>query len=227
MAKHTTVPHEHRSVTHHAAGADRAGILPRTEIGLQRIIYFSDAVIAIAITLLAIEIRLPDTPIDPSRLMSALLALSPRYVSFFISFFVIGQFWMSHHRVFEYIQTYDNRMIWINLIFLFLVAFVPFPTAVLGSYPAQLPSVIFYASLMVGLSLVRIGFWWYVYYRARLVRPETNPRIGRYEFSRAVGTAGVFGASILIALWNPIWAMWSWLLLIPITLMIRTPRVGS
>ncbi|MEJ2710994.1 MAG: TMEM175 family protein [Anaerolineales bacterium] len=201
----------------------RASLTPRTEKGLERIVFFSDAVIAIAITLLAIEIRLPDEAIAPSELTAALLSLIPRYLSFFISFFVIGLFWMSHHRMFEYIHTYNQGLIWINLIFLFLVAFIPFPTALIGRFPAEFSSVVFYAAVLVCLSLVRVWLWWYVYYRAHLIRPNTNPRAGRYELTRALLTAGVFGISILIAFWNPGWAMNFWILLLPIAILTRPP----
>ena len=222
MTKHIASSHVQVSADHPVNRAVLTGFIPRSQAGLERIAFFSDAVIAIAITLLALEIRLPDQVTSLSNLTAVLLALTPRYLSFFISFFVIGLFWMSYHRVFEYIHTYDSGLIWINLVFLFLVAFVPFPTIVLGRFPAELPSVVLYAAIMVSLSLVRIWFWWYVYYRAKLVRPQTDPRAGRYEFLRALWTAGIFGISIVIAFWSPGWAMGCWSLLLPITIMIRS-----
>ena len=222
MTKHKTNTHAQVSSNHLVNPPVLTDFVARTQTGLEQIAFFSDAVIAIAITLLALEIRLPDQAISLSNLAAVLLALTPRYLSFFISFFVIGLFWMSHHRVFEYIHTYDSGLIWINLVFLFLVAFVPFPTTVLGRFPAELPAVVLYAVVMVSLSLVRIWFWWYVYYRAKLVRPETDPRSGRYEFSRALWTAGNFGISIVIAFWSPGWAMGFWFLLLPITILIRS-----
>ena len=200
------------------AGSRWRSIVPHTELGLERIVFFSDAVFAIAMTLLAIEIRLPEENIPPSDLANALLGLMPRYVSFAISFFVIGLFWLSHHRMFEYIHVYDRGLLWYNLIFLFLIAFMPFPTAVLGRFPAELTSVVFYAAVVILLALMRVLLWWHVYYRAHLVRPETDPRVGRVEFYRAVGTAIIFGISILIAFWDPVWAMYFWIAIIPISI---------
>ena len=221
MAKHrASTPHQ---VTPNQ-GAVRnihSVIAPRTESGLERIIFFSDAVIAIAITLLALEIRLPEEAIAPSELTAQLLALIPRYLTYFISFFVIGLFWMSHHHMFEYIQTYDRGLIWINLIFLSLVAFIPFPTSVLGRFPGELSSVVLYAGVLVCLSLTRVWLWWYVYYRAHLTRPDTNPRAGRIELRRALWTGSVFGLSLLAAFWNPNWARYLWILLFPISLLTR------
>lgn len=208
----------HRTTDGKAPGRGRKSIVPHTELGLERIVFFSDAVMAIAITLLAIEIRLPDSSIPASGLVEALLELIPRFISFCISFFVIGLFWLSHHRMFEYINAYDRGLLWFNLIFLLLVAFMPFPTAVLGRFPAELLSVVFYAVVVILLALVRTGIWWHVYYRAQLVRPNTNPRAGRTEFYRAIGTAAIFGISILIAFWSPIWAMYSWIAILPISI---------
>lgn len=125
--------------------------------------------------------------------------------------------------MFEYIRTYDRGLIWINLIFLFLVAFISFPTALIGRFPAEIPSVVFYAAVLVCLSLVRVWLWWYVYYQAHLIHAGTNPRAGRYELTRASWTAGVFGISILIAFWNPGWAMNLRILLLPIAIFTRPP----
>lgn len=123
--------------------------------------------------------------------------------------------------MFEYVHTYNHSLILINLIYLFLVAFIPFPTAVLGRFPAELPSVAFYAAVLVCLSLVRVWQWWYVYYRAHLIHPDTDPRAGRYELSRGLWTAGIFGVSILIAFQNPGLAMNFWILLLPIAILTR------
>jgi uncharacterized membrane protein len=223
MAKRRSTSPEHGKAGRRTSTSISTGIAPRTESGLERIIFFSDAVIAIAITLLALEIRLPDEAIAPSELASRLLALNPSYMTFFISFFVIGMFWMSHHRMFEYVHTYDRGLIWINLIFLFLVAFIPFPTAVLGRFPAELASVVLYAAVLVCLSLIRVWLWWYVYYQAHLVHPNTDPRAGRFELARSLATGGVFAFSILVAFSSPVWAMYSWLLLLPIGILTRAP----
>jgi uncharacterized membrane protein len=224
MKKHKAGPHGHRLADQHTSHTDFADIAPRTETGLERIMFFSDAVFAIAITLLALEIRLPEQDIAPTALATALLTLMPRYFSFLLSFVVIGLFWISHHRAFEYIRTYNTGMMWINLIFLLLVAFVPFPTAVLGRFPGDLPAVLFYAAVMVGLSLVRIWFCWYVFYRARLIHLDTHPQAGRYELLRALWTASMFALSIVVAFWNISLAMALWILLIPVSMLIRPHR---
>jgi len=102
---------------------------------LERLIFFSDAVFAIAITLLVIEVRVPDLPhASDAVLGQALLDLVPKYIGFLSSFFVIGRFWMSHHQLFGMLKEADSGLIWHNMFLLMAIAFMPFPTAVLSEY---------------------------------------------------------------------------------------------
>src|SRR5258707_188668 len=103
----------------------------RTELGLERLIFFSDAVIAIAITLLVLDLRLPEA--SGESLAAQLGDLSSSFLSFFMSFAVIGLFWEAHHRLFGFIERYDRTLLWLNLAFLFLIASLPFPTSVLAN----------------------------------------------------------------------------------------------
>ena len=115
---------------------------------LERLVFFSDAVMAIAITLLVVELSIPAATEDVG---DALLDRWPQMLSFVLSFFVIGIFWTAHHRIFRYVANLDQRLIWLNLLFLMCVAFLPFPTAVLGDHDNARASVIFYAAA-VGLT---------------------------------------------------------------------------
>jgi uncharacterized membrane protein len=85
--------------------------------------YFSDAVFAIAITLLALDLQVPRVPenLATVELPSALLELWPKFVSFLISFWIIASYWLAHHRIFHHIGAYDRRMFLINLLFLMWV----------------------------------------------------------------------------------------------------------
>src|SRR5919202_4586773 len=113
---------------------------------LERTVFFSDAVFAIAITLLALEIQVPEIPAasEATLLPGALLSLWPKFFSFLISFWVIGFYWLAHHRPFHYIRGYDRRLLLINLLFLMWVALMPFLGSLLGEYGGQQLSVVFY-----------------------------------------------------------------------------------
>jgi uncharacterized membrane protein len=102
---------------------------------LERLAFFSDAVFAIAITLLVIEVRLPEIEaFSDASLRDALLSLVPKYIAFLVSFFVIGRFWIGHHMAFSHLKTCDDRLVWRNLFFLMTIAFMPFPTALISEY---------------------------------------------------------------------------------------------
>ena len=104
--------------------------LPSTTTG--RLEAFSDGVIAIAITLLVLEISVPHA--DAGDLGDALLDQWPSYAAFGLSFVVIGIMWVSHHSMFERIAAVDRRLLFLNLLLLLGIGFLPFPTALLAEY---------------------------------------------------------------------------------------------
>ena len=102
---------------------------------LERIILFSDAVFAISITLLVIELKLPDIEeVTNSTLANALLNTFPHFFSFVLSFMIIGIYWIAHHRMFNFVINYDNKLIWLNLLFLFFIVLMPFSSNIYGVY---------------------------------------------------------------------------------------------
>src|SRR6266550_8626645 len=101
----------------------------KKEFQLERMILFSDAVFAIAITLLVIEIKVPQIDrhvATDALLLNALDELIPKFIGFFISFFIIGLYWTIHHRMFGYVIDYTRKLLWLNLIFLLAVVLMPF-----------------------------------------------------------------------------------------------------
>lgn len=122
---------------------------------LERLTFFSDAVFAIAITLLVIEVRPPHVPrLDNLALAQALIDLLPNYIGFVVSFLVLGRFWVVHHTVFGLLKAADHRLVWINLLFLLVVAFMPFPTAVLSEYVGLRVGVGLYTAWLTLLGLM-------------------------------------------------------------------------
>lgn len=104
---------------------------------LERIALFSDAVFAIAITLLIIEIRIPELhseTLTDSELLHGLLPVVTKLIGFLISFFVIGLYWFSHHRMFRYVTRASQKLLWNNLLFLLPIVIMPFSTSFLSEY---------------------------------------------------------------------------------------------
>lgn len=204
-----------------AAQPDARGI-QHDEIGLERLVFFSDAVFAIAITLLALEIRLPTGAGEASNseLLSQLVNLMPKYLSYCISFFVIGTFWISHHRKFRYINRYDMRLLWLNLLLMMLVAFIPFPTSVL-SESGNRTATIFYALTMVLVGVVSALVWWYAVHRNRLVSSDFTNADRRRGFVSSLIAPLIFLISIGIAFIDVNLAKYFWLLIAPSWIFVR------
>ncbi len=118
-----------------------------SELQLERIVFFSDAVFAIAITLLIIEIKVPHLEHDASDhdFWIALLRETPKIIGFLFSFFVIGAYWVGHHQIYGYIKKWNNGLIWRNVMFLAAIAFIPFSTAFFSEYPSRFVPLFLYA----------------------------------------------------------------------------------
>lgn len=155
----------------------------------ERLLFFSDAVFAIAITLLVIEIRLPHVDTDDSRAMlQALLSLIPNYIGFLISFLVVGRFWIGHHAQFAHVETTDRAVVWRNLLFLGVIAFMPFPTAVLVEHAGSAVGVIFYSGWLMLAGLLN----WFLFSRVVKITVETH------------GAAGIEQRAQLRGAWMPV-----------------------
>jgi TMEM175 potassium channel family protein len=159
---------------------------------LERLVFFTDAVVAIAITLLVVQFSVPAASEDVG---DALLDRWPAFLSFILSFFVIGIFWMAHHRIFKYVARIDQRLIWLDLLFLMCIAFLPYPTAVLGDHDKSRAAVIFYAAAVGATGSVLALMWWYLI-RAGHLTERATPSIVEYLTRRSLVTPISFLGSI-------------------------------
>jgi uncharacterized membrane protein len=187
-------------------------------LGFERVVFFSDAVFAIVITLLVLpltaEIELPEHSTD---LAHDVWQQWPRMLSFVVSFLVIGQFWIAHHRMFSHLRAHDHTLIWLNLVSLLSVCFLPFPTAVLGAHSTQhdrFPAI-FYAASMTVTSLCLTLTWLYAATRGRLTSPDLDRQTRRQFTIRSIATTGMFLLSIAAAAFGLWVAVAFWLVLLP------------
>ncbi len=133
----------------------------KKEFQLERIIFFSDAVFAIAITLLIIDLHIPDVEIgSDADLLHALGTIIPGLFGFVISFFIIANFWDHHHSIFGYVEKYDSGLIWLNLVFLFFIVLIPFSTRIFGNFGGLLTATTIYS-----LNIICAGFFTYLILR--------------------------------------------------------------
>lgn len=165
---------------------------------LERLIFFSDAVFAIAITLLIIEIRVPEVhqPASDLAYLQALANLTPDFVSFFISFFVIGAFWAGHHRAFDCARHWSPKLIAPNLLMLSAIAAMPFFTAFSSEYYGQRVPVAFYTGWMAVIALLNIWVQ-----RIATAPPVVGEEIGAAHrgMIRLRGLAVLLGAATALA----------------------------
>jgi uncharacterized membrane protein len=141
---------------------------------------FSDGVIAIAITLLIIEIHVPPhDEIHGNRdLWNTLWDLWPSYLGYLISFVVIGIMWANHHNIFRHISRVDHYLILINTLFLLFVCFIPFPTGLVAEYlghEGEKTAVIVYSGWFFVTAIVYNLLWRYASGKNRLIDPEVDP----------------------------------------------------
>jgi uncharacterized membrane protein len=205
------------------------------EIGTGRIEAFSDGVFAIAITLLILEIGVPHVDADQS-LWRALRELWPSYLSYGISFTVIGIMWMNHHNLFRDISRTDHQLLVLNLLLLMLISFLPFPTSVLAEYMRQgehrAAAVMFYGGTFTAIAVAFNALWLYVSHERRLIRAEVSEDTVTSRTRRYLPGPVLYGITVPLALINPwisiaIFVALSILYLLPTGETWRTPHTHA
>jgi uncharacterized membrane protein len=181
---------------------------------MDRVEFFSDAVFAIAMTLLVVTLVVPvSVPLEELR--QALHDLSDQLFAFALSFVVIGQFWIAHHRLFRLIRSYDLALLWLNLLHLLGICFLPFPTELLGRYFGSNIAGFLYGGTLTATSLVGAAIWFYAL--ARGLAPSVDADVQRATTFRAIMTPIAFAvgtAFVPLSMWIAV-AIWG--LLLPIT----------
>jgi uncharacterized membrane protein len=210
---------DHRDDQDDRLGNEPAAVAPDAGYGLGRLLALSDAVFAIAMTLLVVGIGIPH--VRDSKISEALGNKDNEIFGFFLSFLVIGLYWLAHHRFFSRLVAVDVRFMKLNLVYLAAIAFMPFPTALVGVYgSAEAVVIVLYAITLAVASLVEAAMFWHAQ-RAGLLRKRLEDRAFRSSMIASVAPAAVFAISIPIAvLYDPGVALLSWLLIFPAELLI-------
>ena len=171
-----------------------------------RVEAFSDGVFAIAITLLIIEVRPPDS--GAGELAGDLANLWPKYAAYVVSFVIIGIIWVNHHQIFERITAVDRPLLFLNLLLLLTVAFLPFPTALLGEYirkgdNAHIAAAVYSANMtLIGLAFLAI--WTYLARVPSLLEPEVGAE-GALRARRAASIGPIlYALSVPLAFVSPV-----------------------
>jgi uncharacterized membrane protein len=180
-----------------------------------RVAYFTDAVFAIAMTLLIVSVEAPQLAgpqDDPGSLLEPLGDLGPQLFSFFLAFLLLGRYWMTHHAFFAALDRVDRRSIGLNLVYLAFVAFLPFPTDLVGRYEHNPVSVAIFALTLAAISGMESVIFRHAHRGGLLASPMSESTY-RYGMIQSTTPVVVFALSIPVAfLWSPTAALLSWIL---------------
>jgi len=170
---------------------------------------FSDCIIAFAITLLILEIHLPDMggSIDNGAMLKAIVSVLPNLLLYAISFVVCTVWWISHHSFIHDLLSVDRALLWLNSLFLMFIAFLPFPTGVLGHHPGQPVATAFYGMVC---AITGLSFWMmrlYASQHAELMRPEIPTEERRRRVRISLLSPLLYAGGALLALLFPTLAL--------------------
>lgn len=190
--------------------------------GVDRINSFSDAVFAVAITLLILTIGVPDVaePFTEQALLDALGDMWHNFSGYILSFIIVGMFWMRHHYLFVRLEKHNRGLMWLNHLFLMVIVFLPFPTEMMSTYPQSKVATAIYAASMAVCGLLAAALWWY----ATVHYEFANGSIGRAQKKDAtfsfLGMSAVFLLSLALVPFSPSAAKYSWIAILPIEMFI-------
>jgi len=178
-------------------------------ISTQRLEAFSDGVFAIAITLLILEIKIPDhNALQHQSLTNYLWRLWPKYFAYIFSFIVIGIYWANHHYIFRLYKRTNHVFNLLNVFFLMTISFLPFPTAVFGEYVNEAENrhsaVTFYAVGIFLPALLWFIMWLYGSYKKRLIDDRLSRHFIQYLTRQFTLSIILYIIAIIVSLFSSV-----------------------
>jgi uncharacterized membrane protein len=180
-----------------------------------RLLALSDGVFAIAMTLLALDIRLPPG-LDPAGFEQALGDVMPNVWAYALSFLVIAAFWRGHHQIFRYARAVDGTVTKLGLLSLGLIAMMPFPTTLLAEYGDLSRSVAVYSGAVAAMGATQLALMVAVWKRPWLGSAALPDRVARNDVADLASTVLVFAVAVPLAFISPTGAKLWWAVLIPV-----------
>jgi uncharacterized membrane protein len=163
-----------------------------------RVLALSDGVFAIIITLLVLEIHVPELTQGHS-LNEALAEIRPSFVAFVISFILAGMYWVGHRDLFALIRRTDRGLVWLNILYLLPLCLLPFAAGMLGRYDQEPVSLRIYGLLLVAVAVMRVVIWLYATNRPHLLWQRLDDRQRRAGLALSVFPGLVYLLAFLVA----------------------------
>lgn len=191
-------------------------------IDLGRVAALSDGIFAVAMTLLVVALPLPKNAAELGGvpLREYLLTLLPPVRAIMISFFVAAVFWRAHHGFFSCLAQGDATVVWLNFLLLFAVVLTPLSTHLLGNFRLETLTVGLYAANLALIGGSMFLMWLRAAARRVLLHPEVEAQRVRHALWIFALVTLVFLGSIGVAWSAPEWAMWTWLLILPLSALV-------
>lgn len=178
-------------------------------IARHRLEAFSDGIYAVAVTLLVLELRVPELPTgaDDAALVGAVAHLLPKVITWLLSFYVIAIFWIAQQRFLRQVAVVSNSLAWLELLQLSLISLFPFSNALMVQYGGRVPSAVIYAGHLLAIALVS---WWRTAHflrRPALQEPAMPREVPRALRIRAWTLNGCAALAVALAFVIPGWNM--------------------
>ncbi len=159
-------------------------------------------------TILVLGVGVPAAPaVSSARLPVALRELAPQVIVYIISFVNLGVLWVGQHNQYHFIGRSDRWFLWINILFLLLISFMPLSTALLGHYPLDRLALAIYGANLIGATLALALHWHYATRKGRLTRGDVTPEIARLAHRRILGSAAAYATALLLSWVVPVMAL--------------------
>jgi len=163
-----------------------------------RVLTLSDGVFAIIITLLVLDVHVPELT-EGQSLSEALQEIRPSFTAFVISFIVAGMYWVGHRDLFEMIRRTDRGLVWLNILYLLPLCLLPFGASLLGRYDEEPVALRIYGLVLVAIAVMRVAIWLYATNRSHLLWQLLDDRQRRAGLALTVLPGLVYLLAMLIA----------------------------
>lgn len=158
---------------------------------------FSDGVFAIVITLLILDIRFPE--VEYAQFWETFPSVLPRILAYVLSFIIIGLYWVIHHNSMHILKKTDRGLLWLNILLLLFISFIPFPTSLVGRYPFEAGPIMIYGATLIACNLTGFLNILYVHYHPHLAVPEFSNQYVQRHMPNYIFINGSYLIAILIA----------------------------
>ncbi len=185
---------------------DRKPEIAAPTLKLERLVAFSDAVLAIVITLLVLGLEVPSVHKIPEQQLPEYLVDSiPSVLAYITSFLLVGMYWLQHYVIFHYVLHANRTLVVLNGLFLLTVSFLPFPTGLQAVYRGDMLAVVFFGCAHILCGLALLALWLYATHRHRLVAREV-PRCVVRSMTRRIAVGPTLSVLAIVASSCNVWA---------------------